>query len=67
MSWNWGEGGKTIRGDPIVKLDYFATADGRHENGKANWQNASTGQSPMSVEDRESFELLDEGHGSSHH
>ena len=35
---NWREGGKTIRGDPIAKLDYFAAVDGRHENGKANWQ-----------------------------
>ena len=29
-------GGKTIRGDPIVKLDYFAVVDGQHEKGKAN-------------------------------
>jgi peroxiredoxin (alkyl hydroperoxide reductase subunit C) len=29
---NWREGGKTIRGDPVAKLDYFAA----HENGKAN-------------------------------
>ena len=33
---NWREGEKTIRGDPIAKLDYFATVDGQHENGKAN-------------------------------
>jgi len=33
---NWREGGKTIRGDPIAKLDYFAAVDGQHENGKAN-------------------------------
>jgi peroxiredoxin (alkyl hydroperoxide reductase subunit C) len=33
---NWTEGGKTIRGDPIAKLDYFAAVDGQHENGKAN-------------------------------
>ncbi|KAH8986754.1 2-cysteine peroxiredoxin [Lactarius hatsudake] len=34
---NWKEGGKTIRADPLAKLDYFAaTADGAHENGKAN-------------------------------
>jgi alkyl hydroperoxide reductase subunit AhpC len=33
---NWREGGKTIRGDPIAKLDYFAVADGQHENGVAN-------------------------------
>ena len=31
---NWGEGGKTIRGDPIAKLDYFVAVDGQHENGK---------------------------------
>ena len=24
---NWREGGKTIRGDPIAKLDYFAAVD----------------------------------------
>ncbi|KAH9023628.1 2-cysteine peroxiredoxin [Lactarius pseudohatsudake] len=31
----WGS--KTIRADPLAKLDYFAaTADGTHENGKAN-------------------------------
>ena len=35
---NWREGGKAIRGDPIAKLDYFAAVDGRHENGKVNWQ-----------------------------
>ncbi|KAH9010456.1 2-cysteine peroxiredoxin [Lactarius hengduanensis] len=35
---NWKEGSKTIRADPLAKLDYFAaTADGTHENGKANW------------------------------
>jgi hypothetical protein len=33
---NWTEGGKTIRGDPIAKLDYFAAVDGQHENGKTN-------------------------------
>ena len=33
---NWREGGKTIHGDPISKLDYFAAADGQHENGRAN-------------------------------
>ena len=33
---NWREGGKTIRGDPIAKLDYFVAVDGQHENGKAN-------------------------------
>ena len=33
---NWGEGGKTMWGDPIAMLDYFATVDGQHENGKAN-------------------------------
>ncbi|KAH9033837.1 hypothetical protein EDB85DRAFT_1950676, partial [Lactarius pseudohatsudake] len=34
---NWKEGSKTIRADPLAKLDYFAaTADGTHENGKAN-------------------------------
>ncbi|KAH8986750.1 2-cysteine peroxiredoxin [Lactarius hatsudake] len=34
---NWKEGSKTIRADPLAKLDYFAaTADGAHENGKAN-------------------------------
>jgi len=33
---NWREGGKTIRGDPIVKLDYFAAVDGQHDNGKVN-------------------------------
>jgi len=32
---NWKEGGKTIRADPVAKLDYFATAaDGA--NGVAN-------------------------------
>jgi hypothetical protein len=31
---DWTEGGKTIRGDPIAKLDYFAAVDGQHENGK---------------------------------
>ena len=33
---NWREGGKTVRGDPIVTLDYFAAVDGQHENGKTN-------------------------------
>ncbi|KAH9020066.1 2-cysteine peroxiredoxin [Lactarius pseudohatsudake] len=34
---NWKEGSKTIRADPLAKLDYFAaTTDGTHENGKAN-------------------------------
>ncbi|KAI9432336.1 peroxiredoxin [Lactarius indigo] len=35
---NWKEGGKTIRADPLAKLDYFAAAaaNGTHENGKAN-------------------------------
>jgi len=33
---NWREGGKTIRGDPISKLNYFADISGQHENGKAN-------------------------------
>ena len=33
---DWKEGGKTIRGDPIAKLDYFAAVGGQHENGKAN-------------------------------
>ncbi|KAH8986639.1 2-cysteine peroxiredoxin [Lactarius hatsudake] len=34
---NWKEGSKTIRVDPLAKLDYFAaTADGTPENGKAN-------------------------------
>ncbi|KAI9432344.1 2-cysteine peroxiredoxin [Lactarius indigo] len=35
---NWKEGSKTIRADPLAKLDYFAaaTANGAHENGKAN-------------------------------
>ena len=28
---NWREGGKTSRGDPIAKLDYFAAVDGQHE------------------------------------
>ena len=32
---NWKEGSRTIRADPLAKLDYFA-ADGVHENGKAN-------------------------------
>ena len=31
---NWKGGAKTIRGDPIVKLDYFAAVGGQHENGK---------------------------------
>ena len=33
---NWKEGSKTIRADPISKLDYFAAAvdDQHHENGK---------------------------------
>ena len=33
---NWKEGGKTIRGDPMAKLVYFAAVDGQHENGKTN-------------------------------
>ncbi len=34
---NWKEGSRTIRADPLAKLDYFAAAtDGAHENGKAN-------------------------------
>jgi hypothetical protein len=34
---NWKEGSKTIRADPLAKLDYFAAAaDGAHENGNAN-------------------------------
>ncbi|KAH9017928.1 2-cysteine peroxiredoxin [Lactarius pseudohatsudake] len=34
---NWKEGSKAIRADPLAKLDYFAaTANGAHENGKAN-------------------------------
>jgi peroxiredoxin (alkyl hydroperoxide reductase subunit C) len=33
---NWKEGGKTIRGDPIAKLDYFAAVDGQHGNGTVN-------------------------------
>ena len=35
---NWKEGSRTIRADPLAKLDYFAAADvdGVHENGKAN-------------------------------
>ncbi|KAF8263207.1 peroxiredoxin [Lactarius quietus] len=34
---NWKEGSKTIRADPVEKLDYFSTAaDGAHENGTAN-------------------------------
>ncbi|KAH9981797.1 peroxiredoxin [Russula compacta] len=33
---NWKEGAKTIRADPIAKLDYFAAVDGQHENGKTN-------------------------------
>ncbi|KAH8979648.1 thioredoxin-like protein [Lactarius hatsudake] len=34
---NWKEGGKTIRADPLAKLDYFpTTTDGAHENGKTN-------------------------------
>jgi len=33
---NWKEGGKTIRGDPIAKLDYFVAVYGQHENSKAN-------------------------------
>ncbi|KAH9058957.1 2-cysteine peroxiredoxin, partial [Lactarius deliciosus] len=32
-----GRRSKTIRADPLAKLDYFAaTTDGAHENGKAN-------------------------------
>jgi len=37
---NWVEGGKTIRGDPIAKLDYFAPVDGEHENGEVNHTSA---------------------------
>lgn len=35
---NWKEGSKTIRADPLAKLDYFAAAaaDGTHENGNSN-------------------------------
>jgi len=33
---NWREGAKTIRDDPIPKLDCFAAVDGKHENGRAN-------------------------------
>ena len=33
---NWREGGKTIRGGPIAKLDYFSAVDGQHENGRSN-------------------------------
>ena len=33
---NWRGGGKTIRGDPIAKLDCFVAVDGQHENGKVN-------------------------------
>jgi hypothetical protein len=33
---NWKGGEKTIRGDRIAILDYFAADDGQHENGKAN-------------------------------
>jgi peroxiredoxin (alkyl hydroperoxide reductase subunit C) len=33
---NWREGGKTIRSDPIAKLDYFGAVDGQHEISKAN-------------------------------
>ena len=33
---NWREGGKTICGDPIAKLDYFAAVDDQHENDKLN-------------------------------
>jgi C-terminal domain of 1-Cys peroxiredoxin len=33
---NWKEGGKTIRGDPIAKLNYLAAVDGQHANGRAN-------------------------------
>jgi len=29
-------GGKTIRGDPIAKLDYFAAVDDQHVNDKLN-------------------------------
>ncbi|KAI9433389.1 hypothetical protein H4582DRAFT_2101618 [Lactarius indigo] len=34
---NWKEGSKTIRADPLAKLNYFsAPAKGPYENGKAN-------------------------------
>jgi peroxiredoxin (alkyl hydroperoxide reductase subunit C) len=33
---NWREGRKTVRGDFIATLGYFAAVDGQHENGKAN-------------------------------
>ncbi|KAH8991736.1 2-cysteine peroxiredoxin [Lactarius hatsudake] len=34
---NWKEGGKTIRADPLAKLNYFAaTTNGAHENSKMN-------------------------------
>ncbi|KAI9435311.1 peroxiredoxin [Lactarius indigo] len=34
---NWKEGSKTIRADPLAKLNYFsALANGAHENGRAN-------------------------------
>ena len=33
---NWKEGSRTIRADPLAKLDYFAAANGAHENDSAN-------------------------------
>ena len=63
------KGGNTIRGDPIAKLDYFAAVDGRHENGRANWQQFRAHRlvkAHMSMEDGESFGPLDKGHGLPH-
>ncbi|KAI9510350.1 2-cysteine peroxiredoxin [Russula earlei] len=33
---NWKEGARTIRADPVTKLEYFAAVDATHENGTAN-------------------------------
>jgi alkyl hydroperoxide reductase subunit AhpC len=33
---NWKEGSRTIRADPLAKLDYFSAANGAHENDIAN-------------------------------
>jgi len=61
-----GKGGKTIRGEPISRLDYFAAVDGQHEKGKADDTKRARARrlakANMAVEDGESCGPPDAGH-----
>ena len=44
---NWTQGSKTIKTDPIAKLEYFSIATNGHSNGATNGHsNGATNGSP---------------------